>query len=178
MNHELTTWADLIPKAVGVALRSTRGKDGRQLLPPSERDALADLATRMLLRFAGENGEGFEHELPPPALAARLVGSLRSAALLSLRSGRSVAAQAHGRASARAGDPIDAEELAAPDPFSASAVREEADAVLAALSARSREVLAIRRGERAWEPSIPERTRRDWTARAIAEAQTVLDARR
>jgi hypothetical protein len=178
-------WPDLIPRAVAVAEARTRDRYGRPLLSRRDRDALPDLAVRQLLRALDPDGLAFAEPECPDALAARVIGSVRAAAALAIGAGpvregaarsqgaRSICSQAFGRASERAGDPPPAG-TAGPDPFSPAQTREEALAVLARLSDRSRFVLAAERGDRARPTDVPDRTWRDWRQRAIAEAEGVL----
>ena len=181
MDYTETDWSDLLPRAVAVAEARTRDRYGRPLLPACERQALPDLAARILLRRVSDTGDAFHQPTCPDALAARIVGTVRAAATHALagkgdRAGRSIRSLAYGRASVRAGDPVP-DDATAPDPFSAVEVREEARAILGSLSDRARMVLRVERGETP-RPDVPDRTWSRWKAAAMAEARTVLDARR
>jgi hypothetical protein len=173
-----TTWGALIERAIAIAEASARDpRTGRSLLSEADRQALYDLACRLLLRFVDDYGQAFGDELPDPRLCARLVASLKRAVLLATEGARSIPSQAYGRSSVRAGDPADVDPIA-PDPFSDGQTQEEARAILEALSERARMVLRVLRGEAVRPTDVPDRTWRRWVAAAIAEASDLIEARR
>jgi hypothetical protein len=180
MNYAPTTWESLPLLTDATAARvAFDPRTGRSLLSESDRQALPDLVSRLILRAADDGGEVFTLEVPPPEYCARVVGSAKRAVGLAMRGkdGRSIVSQAYGRASARLGDPVTVDPTA-PDPFSPREIREEARAVLASLSTRARAVLRVQRGEAARPADIPDRTWRRWTASAVAEASDRIEDRR